>query len=212
MKKTPGSAPAQPAELTPRQLEVYKLVLRFFAEHGYAPTYLDIAELEGKDNAAALTFSVEALAKKGLVVLPKDGRARGLEVPRLRDATKELAATLVTHPKFGGSKTRPRKTGMPIQPGELPTPRQAEQFKQILEFFAEHGHAPTLRDMVAVGNLTSTSIVVCHLKALHKRGMVVMSKPPGKQKQTRGRARGIDIPKLRDATKALAAKMLKELE
>jgi SOS-response transcriptional repressor LexA len=129
----------------------------------------------------------------------------------LRDATKELAATLVTHPKYGASKTKPRKTGVPIQPGELPTPRQAEQFKQILEFFAKHGHAPTLRDMVAVGELTSTSIVVCHLKALHKRGMLIMNKPE-KGKKTRGRARGLVIPKLRDATMALATKMLKELE
>jgi SOS-response transcriptional repressor LexA len=212
MKKTSSPEAAKVAGLTPRQAEVYKLVLKFFAEHGYPPTYLDVAELDGKDNATALMAPVETLAKKGLVALPKDGRARGLEVPRLREAMKELAASLIDHPKYGASKTRPRKTGMPIQPGEPPTPRQAEQYRQILEFFAKHGHAPTLRDMVALGNLTSTSIVVCHLKALHKRGMVVMSKPPSKEKTTRGRARGLDIPKLRDATMALAAKMLKELE
>jgi len=49
-------------------------------------------------------------------------------------------------------------------------------------------------------------VLLSHLKALHKRGLVLLHQATS----TRGRARGIEIPKLREVAKTTAAKLLAE--
>src|SRR5438067_11632203 len=124
-KQTRGRAPAKSGPPpTPRQMEVYRLVLKFFAEHGYPPAFADVAELDGSPTPASMGAMIHTLARKGLVVLPGGGRrARGIEVPQLRDAMKALAAKL--EQKARTMRTRERRTGRKIKPGEPPTARQA---------------------------------------------------------------------------------------
>jgi SOS-response transcriptional repressor LexA len=196
--------PTKPGEPpTPRQIEVLGYVLRFFAEHGFAPTLLDLAKLDGRDLPTALSSQIRALADKGRLVLPTDGRGRGIQVPELRDATKALAATM----ERAKLKTVPRTGGEPIQPGDPPTPLQGRMYKLLLNFFARNGYPPTLRELTEEAEESSTSVVVAHLRGLHKRGFVVVNRSPKGARKSRN----IEVPKLRDATKALAARMLKEL-
>src|SRR5437867_3103999 len=100
----------------------------------------------------------------------------------------------------------------PAKSGPPPTPRQMEVYRLVLKFFAEHGYPPTFGDLVELGGKSSTSVVVAHLKSLHKRGLLVMERLAKPDATTRGRARGIDVPKLRDATKALATRLLAQAE
>ncbi len=195
-KTRPGDPPS------PRQADAYRHILTYFAEHGHPPTFRDVAELDGKDTAAAVSFQLRALAAKGLIVLPRDGRARGIEVPKVRDAVRKAAARLLEGAK--GMKTLPRRGGEAIKPGDLPTPLQANVYRLLLKYFAEHGQPPTQRNLADLGGVSSTTVVLSHLKALHKRGLVQLHQATG----TRGRARGIEVPKLREVAKATAAKLL----
>jgi hypothetical protein len=85
-------------------------------------------------------------------------------------------------------------------------------YKLLLKFFARNGYPPTLRELVEMAGASSTAVVVAHLKGLHKRGLVVVVKKqaakPGEKAPRQ--ARNLEVPKLRDATKALAARMLAE--
>jgi SOS-response transcriptional repressor LexA len=205
MKKPPRRRfPTDPeGPPTPRQVEVYGFVLKFFAEHGHAPTLLDLAKLDGRDTPSALSSQIRALAHKKQIVLPTDGRGRGIQVPKLRDAAKALAATM----ERAKLKMVPRTGGEPIKPGDPPTPLQGRMYKLLLKFFARNGYPPTLRELTEEAEESSTSVVVAHLKGLHKRGFVFVNRSA---KGTR-KSRNLEVPKIRDATKALAAAMLKEL-
>jgi SOS-response transcriptional repressor LexA len=221
-----ATKPGEPP--TERQLHLYKLVLKFFAEHGHAPTAAEVAVLDGKDSSAAVIYQLQALAEKGWIDLATEGRGRGVMVPRLLAETKTLAKTMEKAARE--MKTVPRKNGKPIRVGEPPTPLQGRMYRLLLKCFATNGYPPTLRELVEVAEETSTATVVAHLGGLHKRGLVVVkkhnakdakgpkgatiSKPvkPPKGAKPRRQARNIEVPKLRDATKALAARLLAEME
>jgi repressor LexA len=63
-----------------------------------------------------------------------------------------------------------------VQRGDPPTPRQAEALELIKKFQAEHGYAPTTRDMMALMGMKSPNAVMGHFKALEKRGLIVRDK------------------------------------
>jgi SOS-response transcriptional repressor LexA len=63
-----------------------------------------------------------------------------------------------------------------VQRGNPPTPRQAEALELIKKFQAEHGYAPTTRDMMALMGMKSPNAVMGHFKALEKRGLIVRDK------------------------------------
>ena len=222
--------PTKPGEPpTERQLALYRHVLKFFAEHGHSPTAAEVAALDGQDTPNGVIYQLRAMGEKGLIDLATEGRGRGVMVPRLRDETKRLAKEMEKAAK--AMRTVPRKNGKPIRPGEPPTPLQGRMYRLLLKFFAGHGYPPTLREMVALAEETSTATVVAHLKGLHKRGLVVLKKhnatdakgpkgaiiakpikPAKGAAKPRRQARNIEIPKLRDATKALAARLLAEMK
>ncbi|MFF1690889.1 MULTISPECIES: hypothetical protein [unclassified Streptomyces] len=58
------------------------------------------------------------------------------------------------------------------------TERQRRIVRCAREWIAEHGEAPSVRELDAAVGLTSTSSVVYHLRRLRERGLAV---------QTRGR-------------------------
>lgn len=55
------------------------------------------------------------------------------------------------------------------------TARQIEVLQFISEFRAEKGFSPSTRDMMKHFGFTSTCSVVCHVRALKKRGLLVMT-------------------------------------
>ena len=200
MKKPATPKPAD--LLTPRELHAYKLVLKFYSRNGHAPTILDVAKLDGKETPATITTQLRGLNKKKWVSLPTEGRGRGVQVPQLRDATKALAAAM----ERAALKTLPRTGGEPIQPGDPPTPLQGRMYKLLLKCFAKNGFPPTLRELTDEAEESSTSVVVAHMKGLHKRGFVVVNRPAKGGRKTRN----LEVPKLREATKSLATRLLAE--
>ena len=62
------------------------------------------------------------------------------------------------------------------------------------------GTQPTIRDLAARLNISSTNGVVCHLKALHAKGLVDL---------TAVESRGISPAGFRDAVKSLAVRCQK---
>jgi repressor LexA len=57
-------------------------------------------------------------------------------------------------------------------PGEL-TDRQREVVSTIEDFRGKHGYSPSVRDMMKSLGIGSTNGIVCHLKALAKKGAIV---------------------------------------
>jgi len=50
------------------------------------------------------------------------------------------------------------------------TDRQAEVVAFIHDHYVELGYSPSLRDIIAEFGFSSTNAVVCHLKAIRKKG------------------------------------------
>lgn len=89
--------------------------------------------------------------------------------------------------------------------GDPPTTRQAE----ILRFFArswgETGRWPSIREVCAEFGIASPNGVICHIKAMVKKGeLVELSPPPG----SKSSARAYAVPGLLAAAGAAAADWL----
>lgn len=55
-----------------------------------------------------------------------------------------------------------------------PTPRQLDVLRAIVGFRAKHyGISPTLRELMDLTSVGSTTGVVCHLDALERKGLVI---------------------------------------
>lgn len=52
------------------------------------------------------------------------------------------------------------------------TDRQRQVYEAIVRHFSEHGGAPTVRELMPVVGTDSPNGVVCHLKALAKKGWI----------------------------------------
>jgi len=207
-KRTGGTAAAKPEAPSASQAALYKLIIGYFAEHGRPPTFAEIAKLDGKTVGAAVAYRIRGLNKKGLLHLHGDARTRGIEVPRVRETTKALAGEMLAATRNGGLETRERHNGKPVIVGEPPTAKQARVYKLVLKVFADNGHPPTLHELMDLGDISSTAVVLSHLNSLHRRGMIVLHRALG----IKGKSRGIEIPRITEATKALASKMLAELD
>jgi repressor LexA len=68
------------------------------------------------------------------------------------------------------------------------TDRQAEVLAAIRAYWRDHGRPPALRDLMALLRISSPNGVVCHLKSLHKKGLVELAgdKGPHGRALTRG--------------------------
>jgi len=61
-------------------------------------------------------------------------------------------------------------------PGDPLTPRQAEILRWIAGFIASNAYPPTLREMCAALDLTSTNAASDHLRALARKGYIAREK------------------------------------
>lgn len=82
------------------------------------------------------------------------------------------------------------------------TARQTQVYKAILQHYAVHGTAPSMRDIMAAMGYASTNAVTSVLRVLAKKGYVTVA---GKL------ARGVTAPVLADAVKAAAVAELESL-
>lgn len=58
------------------------------------------------------------------------------------------------------------------QPGDPPTARQREVLGVISKYIATNGYAPTIRELGGLIDCSSPNGVMCHLKALVKKGLI----------------------------------------
>ena len=65
------------------------------------------------------------------------------------------------------------------------TPRQAEIFAYIRDWILGKGHPPTVREIGRQFDITSPNGVICHLKALERKGYIIRSQD--------GHSRGITL-------------------
>ncbi|MBD3674691.1 MAG: hypothetical protein HUJ26_14300 [Planctomycetaceae bacterium] len=52
------------------------------------------------------------------------------------------------------------------------TERQQRVYDYLIEFTLEHGFQPSVREMMAALEIESPNGIVCHLRALHKKGWI----------------------------------------
>lgn len=62
--------------------------------------------------------------------------------------------------------------GVPIMSNTL-TPRQLEVYELIRELIVDRGYGPTVREIGAHFDIKSPNGVVCHLKALERKGLIL---------------------------------------
>ncbi|STW07615.1 LexA DNA binding domain-containing protein [Klebsiella grimontii] len=65
--------------LTPRQQEVFDLLVAYINQHGYPPTVQELAGLIGVSSQNAVTLHLRALHKKNFIKLSR-GVSRGISV------------------------------------------------------------------------------------------------------------------------------------
>ena len=61
---------------------------------------------------------------------------------------------------------------MKRKPTTVLTPRQAEVLGFIMSFQAEHGYAPSIREIAVAIGTTSTNGIIDHLLALERKGRI----------------------------------------
>ncbi|HBK35094.1 MAG: SOS-response transcriptional repressor, LexA [Candidatus Uhrbacteria bacterium GW2011_GWE2_40_58] len=66
--------------LTKKQSEVLEIIRSYFFEHGYAPSYREIAEELGLSSPATIHQHVKALLEKEAIRMGEDGEARSIEL------------------------------------------------------------------------------------------------------------------------------------
>jgi repressor LexA len=73
------------------------------------------------------------------------------------------------------------------------TPKQQQIFDFILNYIEENGYPPAIRDIGTAFKIKSPNGVMCHLRALQKKGYIHRDEKD-EAKGTGGRARAITIP------------------
>jgi repressor LexA len=66
--------------LTKKQAEILAFVQGYIREHGYAPSYREIAEHFGLSSPATVFQHIKALTEKGVIVVGDEGEARSIEL------------------------------------------------------------------------------------------------------------------------------------
>lgn len=86
------------------------------------------------------------------------------------------------------------------------TARQIEVVNTIRAFIAEHGYPPTVRELGCLLDISTPNGVVCHLRALEKKGALLMQ-----PLKSRGMKLLCDEPKENSVTLTFAQKQIDRL-
>jgi len=68
------------SQLTKKQSAVLGFIREYIEDHGYAPSYREIADAFNLSSTATIHGHVQALVEKGLIVNGDDGEARSIEL------------------------------------------------------------------------------------------------------------------------------------
>lgn len=68
------------ASLTKKQAEILAFIRSYKSEHGYAPSYREIADYFELSSPATVHQHIRALAEKGAINMGEEGEARSIEV------------------------------------------------------------------------------------------------------------------------------------
>lgn len=68
------------SQLTKKQTEVLSFLKSFIADHGYAPSYREIADHLGLSSPATVHQHIQTLVEKGVIEIGDDGCARSIEL------------------------------------------------------------------------------------------------------------------------------------
>ncbi|MBI1908261.1 transcriptional repressor LexA [Candidatus Uhrbacteria bacterium] len=83
--------------LTKKQRDVLNCVERFVRDHGYTPSYREIAETLGLSSPATVHQHIKALCEKGVINTGENGAARSIEVVE----TEQLSPLAIMLPLAG---------------------------------------------------------------------------------------------------------------
>lgn len=87
------------------------------------------------------------------------------------------------------------------------TPPQLRAYRCVVAWYRDTGCYPTIRDLCGALGISSPNGVLCHLKALDKKGWLVW-KPTRQDGDTPAQSRGVRVPELQEAAMAAATKLL----
>ena len=82
------------ANLTKKQAEVLDFIRDYFFNHGYAPSYREIADHLGLSSPATVHQHVKALLDKGAIRMGEEGEARSIELVQAEEVSTEYAVLL----------------------------------------------------------------------------------------------------------------------
>ncbi len=80
--------------LTRKQREVLDCIEHFVREHGYTPSYREIAQVLGLSSPATVHQHIKALCEKGIINTGENGQARSIEVVEVEQPLSPLAIML----------------------------------------------------------------------------------------------------------------------
>jgi repressor LexA len=81
--------------LTKKQAEVLHFIRSYFSEHGYAPSYREIADALGLSSPATVHQHVKALLEKNAITMGDGGEARSIEL--IEDDSTQTAYAVLLH-------------------------------------------------------------------------------------------------------------------
>ena len=118
-----------------------------------------MSNVSKKKLTAPRAASLRSAAVKTVVKRPKASAAAMRSVASLQNG-------LLGHGRLG-------QTADIVDGEDAPTERQMEIYTFIRDKIHSRGYGPTVREIGTAFKIRSPNGVVCHLKALHKKGLIV---------------------------------------
>jgi repressor LexA len=117
----------------------------------------------------------KSAVSKSAVRKKSPARAAGKAAGRKPKAGSAARSSQVRLPSALGSLL-PLAADAEIEPGDVPTERQMEIYGFIREKIQSRGFGPTVREIGQAFKIRSPNGVVCHLKALERKGLITRGK------------------------------------
>ncbi|PJA46378.1 repressor LexA [Candidatus Uhrbacteria bacterium CG_4_9_14_3_um_filter_36_7] len=87
--------------LTKKQSEIFSFLKTYIQEHGYAPSYREIAKEFHLSSVATIHQYIKTLVEKGMVQIGEDGEARSIEIKTSKTFSSILPAPSLYLPLSG---------------------------------------------------------------------------------------------------------------
>lgn len=149
------------ATLTALQLHLFDWTIAYTRHHFYQPSVAGMMAEMGLASPNSITNHLRPLKRKGLIRLPDCGKVRSRAIDFVRRDPLGTAGYFPAVPPWVNAEV----------PDAL-TPAQARIFNFMVDYTVEHFYQPSLREVVDRFGYGGPNGVYCHLRALHKKGLV----------------------------------------